>query len=185
MLKIVSVFCLVNLALGLMNQLMAQNQVASSDKIKEHVYYLTSDSLKGRETGTRGERLAAVYLANQFNKIGLIPLADDSYFHEFELVRKHRNSMLVKSQGVLLFWPWHFHYVANYKHTDTVNTRLLFAGFGTAEELEKLPIKNKALAFIAENPDKAFTTILRIKKDYGNTRFFVIFSTRSKLMEEA
>jgi hypothetical protein len=185
MLKIVCVFCLVNLAMGTMNQLMAQNQVANSDKIKEHVYYLTSDSLKGRETGTRGEQLAAEYLASQFNNLGLIPLADDSYFHEFELVRKHRNSMLVKSQGVLLFWPWHFHYAANYNHTDTITTKLLFAGFGTGEELEKLSIKNKALAFIAENPVEAYNTILRIKRDYGNTRFFVIFSKRSKLMEEA
>ncbi len=176
---------MVNLALGMtMNQLMAQNQVASTERIKEHVYYLTSDSLKGRETGTRGGQLAAEYLANQFDNFGLAPLAGDSYYHKFELVRKHRNSILVKSQGVLLFWPWHFFYVANYNHADTMVVKLVFAGFGTDLELEKLPIKNKALAFIAENPAEAYHTILRIKKEYGNTRFFVIFSKRSKLMEE-
>jgi hypothetical protein len=87
MLKIVSVFCLVNLAWGMtMNQLMAQNQVANTEKIKEHVYYLTSDSLKGRETGTRGGQLAAEYIANQFGNFGLVPLAADNYYHEFELV---------------------------------------------------------------------------------------------------
>jgi hypothetical protein len=168
-----------------MNQLMAQNQVANTEKIKEHVYYLTSDSLKGRETGTRGGQLAAEYIANQFGNFGLVPLAADNYYHEFELVRKHRNSLLVKNQGVLLFWPWHFYYVANYNQADTMATKLVFAGFGTAEELEKLPIKNKALAFIAENPVEAYNTVLQIKKDYGNTRFFVIFSKRNKLMEEA
>lgn len=138
-----------------MNQLMGQNQVANTEKIKEHVYYLTSDSLKGRETGTPGGHLAAEYIANQFGDLGLVPLAGDNYYHEFKLVRKHRNSLLVKSQGILLFWPWHFYYVTNYNHADTIATKLVFAGFGTPEELEKLPLKNNALVFIAEKPGRS------------------------------
>lgn len=186
MVRAIKAICFLSLIFGLIkSQLTAQNLEANLNKIQEHVYYLTSDSLNGRETGTQGEQLAAQYLANQFKGYGLEPLAGDSYYHQFELVRKHRNTLMVKSQGNLLFWPWHFYYMANFNHADTVTTNLLFAGFGTSEELENLPIKNKALAIIAENPSEAYKTILRIKKDYGNTRYFVIFSKRNKSMEKA
>ena len=39
--------------------------------IKVDVVYLSSDLLEGRETGTEGEAMAAQYIANRFNQLGL------------------------------------------------------------------------------------------------------------------
>ncbi|NVK64816.1 MAG: M20/M25/M40 family metallo-hydrolase [Flavobacteriales bacterium] len=47
------------------------------------VTVLSHDSLEGREIGTRGELVAAHYIASRFETIGLKPFQNDSYFQEF------------------------------------------------------------------------------------------------------
>ena len=51
--------------------------------IKQLVYYLASDSLEGRETGTEGNKKAAAYIAAQFASYGIPPIpGDGDYFQE-------------------------------------------------------------------------------------------------------
>jgi hypothetical protein len=61
----------------------AQN--IESDKLKEIVYYLASEKLEGRGTGTDGELMAANYIVEKFRSFGLetCPGFDD-YFDYFE-----------------------------------------------------------------------------------------------------
>ncbi|MDR8392882.1 M28 family peptidase [Aliifodinibius sp. S!AR15-10] len=52
--------------------------------IKTHITFLASDSLRGRETGTRGEAIAANYIADFFQKYDLQPLGNGgTYFQPF------------------------------------------------------------------------------------------------------
>lgn len=55
--------------------------------LKTHLFYLASDSLKGRETGTEGQKMAAEYIAEEFRKAGLQPFnkSNSNYFQEFNL----------------------------------------------------------------------------------------------------
>lgn len=56
-----------------------------ADDLKKHVYYLASDALQGRMTGTRGEQLATDYAARMFREFGLQPAGDgDTFFHGFD-----------------------------------------------------------------------------------------------------
>lgn len=53
------------------------------------VVYLASDYLEGRETGLKGERLAAEYIAWRFAQLGLEPKGDNgSWYHEFDFTYK-------------------------------------------------------------------------------------------------
>lgn len=45
------------------------------DRIKKDVTYLASDALEGRRTGTKGATDAARYIASEFSRLGLKPLA--------------------------------------------------------------------------------------------------------------
>lgn len=65
-------------------------------ELAAHLYVFASDYFEGRETGTRGERLAALYLAGQYQRMGVRPrgtLPDpgnyglDAYFQPFMLER--------------------------------------------------------------------------------------------------
>ena len=69
---------------GLMNVALAQKSAAVEKQLiqnlKTHIQFLASDSLEGRRTGTKGEMLAAHYIANKFSEYGLMPKGDYRYF---------------------------------------------------------------------------------------------------------
>ncbi len=48
-------------------------QLISPDNLAARLYFLAADSFEGRETGARGQRLAAQYLASQYRLLGLAP----------------------------------------------------------------------------------------------------------------
>lgn len=53
-------------------------------RIKRHIKILSADSMKGRGTGTEGERMAAAYIESQFKKLKLKPIGTDkTYFQSF------------------------------------------------------------------------------------------------------
>ena len=45
----------------------------TADDLAAHLYLFASDHFEGRETGTRGQKLAAGYLASQYRKMGITP----------------------------------------------------------------------------------------------------------------
>lgn len=59
----------------------------TSDELKKYVYYLASDGLEGRMTGTIGAEKAAKYIAEEYAKYGLQSVGDnDSYYQNFEFI---------------------------------------------------------------------------------------------------
>lgn len=62
----------------------APQRETSLQYLREDVAFLADDSLEGRETGTRGEALAADYVANRFKAVGLAPGSGDSWLQVFE-----------------------------------------------------------------------------------------------------
>lgn len=71
------------------------------EDLRLHVEYLASDALEGRLTGTRGEQLAAEYVAEVMGKSGLLPFGDDNgWFEPFEFTAGvalgEKNALTVK-----------------------------------------------------------------------------------------
>lgn len=59
---------------------------ASTLRLEADVRFLSDDMLEGREAGTRGYELAALYVAEAYRSIGLDPAGDDhSYFQQVPL----------------------------------------------------------------------------------------------------
>ncbi|WP_444943281.1 M28 family metallopeptidase [Microbulbifer sp. ZKSA006] len=56
--------------------------IADSDYIRRDINYLASAELEGRDTGSEGYRKAAQYVAQQFQKMGLLPAGEQGYFQE-------------------------------------------------------------------------------------------------------
>ncbi len=57
----------------------------TAKELKADVYYLASDSLKGRKPGTKGADLAAAYIRGQFKESGLTLMGENG-FQYFEIV---------------------------------------------------------------------------------------------------
>lgn len=61
-----------------------QGEKTDLHELRVDIVYLASDYLEGRETGKKGEHLAAEYIARRFEEMGLSPKGvDGSWYHEF------------------------------------------------------------------------------------------------------
>ncbi|MBJ2176301.1 M28 family peptidase [Aureibaculum sp. A20] len=60
-------------------------ETVSKNDIEGHIYFLASDELRGRETGSPEIDIAAAYLANSFRRYGVKPADNGSYYQAVEL----------------------------------------------------------------------------------------------------
>ncbi|HEY0320851.1 MAG TPA: M28 family peptidase [Pyrinomonadaceae bacterium] len=85
-------------------------QTITPEALAARLYFLASDMFEGRETATRGQKLAADYLASQYRRMGLIPkgtvkqddpLSPSAYFQRFKLYKRDamRAELEVKING--------------------------------------------------------------------------------------
>jgi Zn-dependent M28 family amino/carboxypeptidase len=66
----------------------ADELAAAASRIEADVRFLADDLLEGREAGTRGYDLAALYVATRYRLLGLEPAGEDgSYFQRVPLLR--------------------------------------------------------------------------------------------------
>lgn len=106
------------------------------DELKADLYFLASDTMRGRLTGTPEYNQAAEWIASRFARLGLQPVAPDgSYFHRFDLlssrlgegnrlaISRGPESRRIAAQGTD-FYPLIFSADAE------ARGRVLFAGFG-------------------------------------------------------
>jgi hypothetical protein len=65
----------------------------SADRVKAHVAFLADDLLEGRDTGSRGNEIAARYVANQFASFGLKPGGENgSWYQRVTLQQTNRGA---------------------------------------------------------------------------------------------
>ena len=72
-------------------------------QMKEDISYLASDKLKGRQTGTNGEKKAAKYISKKFEENNLIKKGNKGYFQYFKTTihkNPHSHQKKKKIQGL-------------------------------------------------------------------------------------
>lgn len=71
-----------------------------SNHIKQHIVFLTSDSCEGRNTGTRGQKLAAGYIKKQFENAGLATQYGQhdslTYFQKFNIFGRFHSNVVIE-----------------------------------------------------------------------------------------
>lgn len=84
------------------------NSITVED-LKEYLYVLASDSMKGRETGTLGQRNAANFIVNFFKEIGIPPYKYNTYLQKFKVRnvrsygkwKKQSNKKYIKGENII------------------------------------------------------------------------------------
>jgi Zn-dependent M28 family amino/carboxypeptidase len=78
--------------------------VIDSTMVRKHLYTLAADDMEGRKSGTAGIEKAAVYIENEFKKIGLSTFGDlENYRQTFTFKNRRTNEDITSSNiiGVL------------------------------------------------------------------------------------
>ena len=82
----------------------SKNIVIDSNMVRKHLYTLAADNMEGRKSGTPGIEKAAVYIENEFKKIGLSTFGDlESYRQTFTFKNRRTKEDITSSNiiGVL------------------------------------------------------------------------------------
>jgi hypothetical protein len=154
------------LALAQSEAELVKNTIQKST-IKGHIYFLASDELAGRETGTPGIDVAARYISTTFQRYGVAPVegASEGYFQEVPLVKNvapnayalqigddavsAENLLRVEGSGVEL------------------ESDYIFLNYGTEKDFSKKSINGKIAVVIAgqkDNQDYRFVYQASAKK---------------------
>lgn len=143
-------------------------------ELQSHVQYLASDELEGRGSGTKGNTLAAEYIANQFSQYGLLPYGDNgTYFQTFSvltgLVAGDKNSLTisVNDRNINLV-PNRDFIPLSFSADTSVTSTLVFVGYGISSD--SLQFDDYAGIDVTGK----IVLVLRYTPDYGkpDSRFY-------------
>ena len=145
--------------------LVASSAVARTEAIRAHMTFLASDLLEGRGTGTRGYRIAAEYVAAQYELCGLEPGANGSWYQEVpfrETVPGESSIITFTRDGTAPVTLRNFHEFTSYGDPLTaekvVEGEVVFAGYGISASDQKyddyagLDVKGKIVAIFPSAP---------------------------------
>ena len=60
-------------------------ETIKAEDLKKHLIILSADSMEGRETGKKGQKMAADYIMNHFKNIGIPPYKNKTYYQKFKV----------------------------------------------------------------------------------------------------
>jgi len=140
------------------------NPEITAEEIKQHITFLASDELKGRDSGTKEIKAAAIYISDEFKNCGLEPLFNGDFLQEFpfiktiELTDKNNLSLLTNKSEVKPKLKEDYITVP-FSGNAEVNGKLVFTGFGISaadlkyDDYEGLNVKDKIVIVFRDTPE--------------------------------
>jgi hypothetical protein len=147
--------------------LLAQAEYFAAGIQKENLYahlsVLTSDSLAGRETGTDGNLKATNYIARHFEKIGIPPLANHSYFQNIVFTSDAFATNKVTINGKEYAPMWDFYNFPGFNiDLETKEDEVIFLGYGIDDpvysDYKRVDVKGKVILIYADEPFRSDST---------------------------
>lgn len=136
------------LLLFIANLLFAQSdqdmvlETVNGNTIKGHIYFLADDLLKGRETGTAENKIAASYLANTFRSYGVQPNPETgNYYQEVYLERSYPAKKITLSIGGMEIDKIAGLRISNMNYEGD----FVYAGYGLEDNYKGLDVKGKVV----------------------------------------
>ncbi len=111
----------------------------NEEKLKSTIKFLADDGFEGRAPGSRGGELAAKYIANQLEMIGIKPGNNGSYFQPVSLVAVKANPNATLNIGDAAYKFGDDFVGSTEAQIDNVNlnAELVFVGFGISAPEQK------------------------------------------------
>ena len=125
------------------------NKVSAED-LKEYLSIIASDALEGRETGTRGQKMAAAFIAAHFQDLGLAAPVNGSYYQPVDLYSTSVSEVYLKAGQTKFDNYAGIIYSGATDSKGEVSVPVVFVGNGTEADLAQVDVKDKAVLFITK-----------------------------------
>ncbi|MGI8641136.1 MAG: M28 family peptidase [Pyrinomonadaceae bacterium] len=120
-------------SIGILAQIKGKyTNLFSEEKLKSTVKFLSDDGFEGRAPGSRGGELAAKYIANQLEMLGVKPGNNSSYFQPVSLVavKANPNTTLNIGNVSYKFGDDFVAFTGAQTESVSLNSELVFVGYG-------------------------------------------------------
>jgi hypothetical protein len=141
----------------------AQADFIKSENLMRTVEYLASEELEGRLGGSQGYYKAAIFMANEFSKLGLEPINEKSYFQKFNVeynkILPPCSLNLIENEQVIKEYNLGDDYVfRGFTGSGNLTGNVVFVGYGIAsdeigyDDYEGIDVNDKIVIAFKYNP---------------------------------
>ncbi|WP_324672605.1 M28 family peptidase [Hymenobacter sp. GOD-10R] len=112
------------------------NTITQED-LRKHLSILASDAYEGRETGEKGQKMAAEYIAKYFQDLGLtgpVQGSDNPYVQHFQLERTHWGDVSFTVGKQSFKWLEDFFIFGKSPFQEETTLQPVFVGYGIEQE---------------------------------------------------
>ena len=128
----------------------------SKNDIQAHIFFLASDELKGRATGSAEIDIAASYLANHLRRYGVKPAGDDnSYYQQVKFEKIHAPEAIAFKTDQFSGEKFINLQVDNAEYKGEA----VYLGYGTEEDFKAADVRDK-LVLVTEAVKQPFRNTL-------------------------
>lgn len=129
----------------------------TAEELSEHLMVLASDEYEGRETGKKGQKMAAKYISAYFSNLGVEGCVNGAYTQEFPLRTERTNRATLKvGENAYSFYD-EFYFFPGFDASE-VSGDLVFVGYGVNSEgyddYAGLDVKGKVVVALPGEPKR-------------------------------
>ncbi len=138
--------------------------------MSKNLHVLASDEYEGRETGKKGQKMAAEYISNQFKADGIPPYKENTYYQEFPLSVIKSMPAEISINGKQFIANKDFYNYPGLSEQVITTKSVLFLGYGIDDEkysdYKGADVKDKVVMILSGEPfRKDSTSFITGKKD--------------------
>lgn len=156
-------------------------ETITKDDLYDYLSILASDALEGRETGTRGQKMAAAFIRHHFEELGLQAPVQvggmKSYYQPVALYTSKPGDIYVKIKDTRYDNFKDIIYYGSASTAGEVSNEVVYIGKGQEEDLKMTDIEGKAVFAVIENIQGARTVMDAATKAGAKTVFLLSTST--------
>ncbi|ARK10307.1 M28 family peptidase [Fibrella sp. ES10-3-2-2] len=139
-------------------------QTVTAADLEKNLRILAADDMEGRETGTRGQKKAAAFIASQFASYGLKPVVKQAdgtmgFLQPFTLYKKNWGDLYVKAGGKQFTYLTDFLLNGLFSVPTETNYETVFVNYGIVDDkfddYVNLDVKGKAVVMLDGEPKAA------------------------------
>ncbi len=149
-------------------------ETITTDDLKDNLSIIASDVMEGRETGKRGQKMAAAFIASHFQELGLTAPVNGDYYQPVPLYGTATSNVALKS-GTIVFTKEEYFYIGSFETGGMVEVPVLFVGGGTEEEIDNLDLNGKAVMFLMDPGMSVMNNpLISVLRDKGARMVFAV-----------
>ena len=142
----------------------------SESSLKEHLYFLASDDMEGRETGMEGQRKAAAFLDQYYASIGI-----QTQRQIFPLKKLYFTDSKAEINGEIFLFIKDFYFFSAKKTEEIKANEVVFVGYGIHSkewnDYQDVDVKNKIVVCLSAEPVKDGKSLITGTEEFSDWTF--------------